>query len=954
MIHNLRQIDPTAVARYIKNNPSVYVPILVLVVVFLLTFLIRPKTPLEVFDNLEAEAGKYGVIVAGAPRVAPYDGQLAGDLRDRFLSLVNQLLLENSEEFFQSFNVDWRSADLSVALDAMMAKSAADSTKVRKKQHALDLLESLVKEISAEDLAASRIDRARLRLAHMRYLISQIEDLTLEGSHPLPKGFRRVYLTLELSAFVRPEQAGGAIVYFDLYPKGGDRWAHRVGKILRDAIPDLDSSDPDHKQRRNQILARLNRPYGEEGTEWDIQREKLKKAAFRDWADLDDELPLREEILDPYATAHRYLQKWMPQVVHVDPLDEGELVLDVRGGTTRKSLTASASTASGGTNVGGSVSGSSEKAKSMSSADVNTLSLAFAAGKSRAGWIFLPSTSSLRENAMKPTERRIRIVVDIPKELKRISVHVHKQFLDRKLRPIRETGFGRQLEAVNKARIVLSEVEDWFPYYAYQGSADNAGVQNFRSGTNWTLLKSRMRNTIVQTWSESISVTIPEEPPTSWPTPRIGTPRPIAIRAHIVRDGGAEEGWVLINNDSIQKVDCPENKIPDSAIRLVYDGFLYPGLVDAHNHPHYAAIPRWIADSDTFTNRYEWQRDPRYIKNVKDPYSELKNAGKRYLSLKVGEIRAVMGGATSIQGTFSPMEAGVLIRNLNEDQGIWAYTDSISGLSDHIAAQQIERIKTGEIKRLVFHIAEGTDKRSQQEFEILKKKNLLTDQTTIIHGIALTETQLKEIKDIDASLVWSPVSNYALYDSTLNIKAAIKMGINVALAPDWTVTGSDNILAELKEAWEYIQKRNLEMLIYPKLLFKMVTSNAAEAMGCDDLGQIEAGYRADMFLAPAYTEDPFDNLLRLEPGDIDLVLVEGHAVYGNRYLVTKVGVDDTACDRINDVKPWKVVVVSGDRRYVPKAEETYGVIIKELGILLGEGSVADLIETPVKQGNNKQ
>jgi len=50
-----------------------------------------------------------------------------------------------------------------------------------------------------------------------------------------------------------------------------------------------------------------------------------------------------------------------------------------------------------------------------------------------------------------------------------------------------------------------------------------------------------------------------------------------------------------------------------------------------------------------------------------------------------------------------------------------------------------------------------------------------------------------------AKLIWSPHSNIVL-DGETNIRGALQHNVVVALAPDWSVTGSDNMLDELKTA----------------------------------------------------------------------------------------------------------------------------------------------------------
>ena len=99
-------------------------------------------------------------------------------------------------------------------------------------------------------------------------------------------------------------------------------------------------------------------------------------------------------------------------------------------------------------------------------------------------------------------------------------------------------------------------------------------------------------------------------------------------------------------------------------------------------------------------------------------------------------------------------------------------------------------------------------------------------------------------------LVWSPKSNEVLYKETVKILEALDEGVTVAVAPDWTITGSNNVLEELKVAYKY-SKKHLGGKITPHQLFKMSTSDAAKVAGVEErLGSIAFGYAADFFLAP--------------------------------------------------------------------------------------------------------
>ena len=49
-------------------------------------------------------------------------------------------------------------------------------------------------------------------------------------------------------------------------------------------------------------------------------------------------------------------------------------------------------------------------------------------------------------------------------------------------------------------------------------------------------------------------------------------------------------------------------------------------------------------------------------------------------------------------------------------------------------------------------------------------------------------------------MVWSPFSNLLLYGGTADVARARQEGVLMALGPDWSPTGSKNLLAELKVA----------------------------------------------------------------------------------------------------------------------------------------------------------
>jgi cytosine/adenosine deaminase-related metal-dependent hydrolase len=102
------------------------------------------------------------------------------------------------------------------------------------------------------------------------------------------------------------------------------------------------------------------------------------------------------------------------------------------------------------------------------------------------------------------------------------------------------------------------------------------------------------------------------------------------------------------------------------------------------------------------------------------------------------------------------------------------------------------------------HLAEGSDEIAQEEFAFVRAQSLLAPTVVLIHSTALTAEAAA-----GASLVWSPRSNIELYEQAADIRTARAAGVEIALAPDCGITGSTNLLDELRyaAAWNKAQPR---------------------------------------------------------------------------------------------------------------------------------------------------
>lgn len=408
---------------------------------------------------------------------------------------------------------------------------------------------------------------------------------------------------------------------------------------------------------------------------------------------------------------------------------------------------------------------------------------------------------------------------------------------------------------------------------------------------------------------------------------KLATPAPYALGGTILTPNGPVEGYVVVRDEKIEKVAASRAEIPADVKNVIdTEGVVSPGLIDLHNHVAYNYLPLWQTNK-RFTNRYQWARLSEYDRVVKDPYNAVKNARHQCQQVKYGEMRAIVGGTTTIQGSVDSACTRSWVRNVEytnfcEDH-IRQNVLPINGIKPADAATLNAGFASGKTRAFFVHLAEGTDDASRKEFEDLRKLDLLKPQVVGIHSTALTEAQLQEMGRIGMKIVWSPLSNLLLYGQTTNIPVAVKAGVKVALAPDWTPSGSANALGELKVA-DRVNRERFAGLLSDRDLVDMVTSNAADIAGMDKtIGRIESGKYADLLVVRGDRRKPYRAVIAARPQDVLLTTVSGDAFFGAESTLAAIGAARSyetvdACG-----EPRKLSVVEKDTR-IPGGHEALG------------------------------
>jgi len=375
---------------------------------------------------------------------------------------------------------------------------------------------------------------------------------------------------------------------------------------------------------------------------------------------------------------------------------------------------------------------------------------------------------------------------------------------------------------------------------------------------------------------------------------------PIILRGAVVTaDGALKQGYVGIVGGRIQSVSSRQPDLPGAEV-IRTDGIVIPGFVDLHNHVPWNVLPRWHP-LRRYANRYEWQVDPDYLRAAGTPFDHV--GASHFCAMNAwGELRALVGGTTSIMATQPDPCIHGLVRNLDFNSGFYGTTeldrehivsvlgiplpDDPSGRADFVNAARFLIGNPG-FEALALHVAEGIDASSEEEFTFLQAQSLLNPKGVLIHGIPLGPPDFRAMADAGTALVWSPRSNLELYGTTADVGADLDAGVEVALAPDWAVTGSATMLDELKtaDAWD---RRHLQGRLTPRQLLDMATSVPAHAAGIDDeVGALRAGLRADLVVLRGDATDPYSSVLRAGPREVQLVMIDGVPLYGDATLMRK-------------------------------------------------------------------
>jgi len=178
----------------------------------------------------------------------------------------------------------------------------------------------------------------------------------------------------------------------------------------------------------------------------------------------------------------------------------------------------------------------------------------------------------------------------------------------------------------------------------------------------------------------------------------------------------------------------------------------------------------------------------------------------------------------------------------------------------------------------------GTD-----DFGTLSQYNLLGEHMLMVHAVQLSEEQVKMAADTSTRFSYNPVSNMYLASGAAPIPWMKHYGVVGSLGTDGAASNNGNDMLEvLKSAILLAKVAHLDPKAMTALdALSYATCDGAKALGMDDeIGSIEVGKRADMFLFhPGKTakasacHDPVMGLAYASDArNIEMVMVQGEVI----------------------------------------------------------------------------
>jgi cytosine/adenosine deaminase-related metal-dependent hydrolase len=337
-----------------------------------------------------------------------------------------------------------------------------------------------------------------------------------------------------------------------------------------------------------------------------------------------------------------------------------------------------------------------------------------------------------------------------------------------------------------------------------------------------------------------------------------------------------EKGSVSISGDEI---DTVSTRAVSGGLSIDATGcVLSPGLINAHDHLLGNYFPK-VGDHRPYENWLPWDND---LKSA-EVYRERQRIENRDLYILAG-YRNLISGVTLVADLI-PHFVNEPFLDLVPTKILTDYTLAHSVASfalswgDGISAEH-QKAVDGNMP-FITHCSEGFDDETRRDVRTLERLGALDEYTVLVHGLAFSKDDIDLLKKKNVHVVWCADSNLYMYEKTTDIGYLLEKGVNVSIGTDSPMSGSLNILEEMRIGRKHFLTEYGKDLP-DKQIVRMVTANPSKALRLEKNGKLEEGYLADLVLFAANdAKDPYSAVVDAKLRDVRLVVIEGLPVYGS-------------------------------------------------------------------------
>ena len=321
---------------------------------------------------------------------------------------------------------------------------------------------------------------------------------------------------------------------------------------------------------------------------------------------------------------------------------------------------------------------------------------------------------------------------------------------------------------------------------------------------------------------------------------------------------------------------------------LKENSYIYPALINTHDHFQGNYRPAIGPQKDTFYLTWQpWDNDLK----ASLTFTERSKMSREELYI-LSSYKNIFSGVCTVNDHFPHTINGAILpklpmRVISEYSLAHEATSYDLKWGDGLEKEHERAVKNN--WPFITHLCEGFDNESMHSVEELEKLGFLDKHCLFIHCISFSDEDIKRAARAGASISLCPGSNMLMFNVTAKIRKMIEAGLNLTIGTDSSASGSANLLAEiscLRQVYRNMYGEDLN----PEKIFEMVTINAAKAFWMQEkIGTLEEGKLGDILLLKANKDDPYENLVSASMEDIELLILAGKPIYGERRFLDILG-----------------------------------------------------------------